>query len=338
MPYKINNKIVNKKLLTYVPHGISSEIFHPVSATDPKLIDFKRKLFQGKDYNFVLFLNSRNINRKRISNTILAYRQFCDGLTKEESSKCLFVIHSEVVLDAGTNNIAVKEALCPDYNILFSPGKLSPEELNLLYNSVDVTVCASSSEGFGLSTAESIMAGTPIIATVTGGLQDQMNFVDDNGDQIKFTGNWGSNSDGKVKTCGRWAYPVYPVTRYVQGSPPTPYIFDEMAKWEDFGVGFMYWYMTPHRTRKQYGKEGRDWMLSSTGLSEKRMGREFINSMDFVFSNWVKPKPFGIFSTKDYIGNTMTRKQVGFEIPSIDKDLVKTKIENIKNDARFIKS
>jgi len=40
----------------------------------------------------------------------------------------------------------------------------------------DVTINVASNEGFGLATAESVMAGTPIIVTVTGGLQDQCGF------------------------------------------------------------------------------------------------------------------------------------------------------------------
>ena len=329
MPFKINNKIENKKLIHYVPHGISDKVFRPINSTDPKLIEFRHRLTQGKDYEFILLYNSRNIQRKRTSNIILAYRQFCDNLTPEEASKCLLILHCELALDAGTNLVAVKEAICPSYNILFSPGKLNPEDLNLLYNCADVTVCASSSEGFGLSTAESVMAGTPIVATVTGGVQDQMGFVDDNGNPLQFTGDWGSNADGKYKKCGNWAYPVFPVARYIQGSIPTPFIFDEMTTWTDFSEGFMYWYMAGNKLRRQYGKEGREWMLNKGGLNANNMGKQFISAMDFVFDNWVKPKSFGICSVKDYIGNTMTRGKLGFEIPKIDKDKI---LEQIKNN------
>jgi glycosyltransferase involved in cell wall biosynthesis len=327
MAFKINNQVVNKKLIHTVPHGISSTTFKPIAHTDPAFIEFRKKLTQGKEYNFILLYNSRNIQRKRTSNIILAYRQFCDSLTPEEASKILLVLHCEIALDAGTNLVAVKESLCPNYNILFSPGKLSPTDLNLLYNCADVVVCASSSEGFGLSTAESVMAGTPIIATVTGGLQDQMGFVDDTGNPLKFTGDWGSNSDGKYKKCGNWAYPIWPATRMVQGSIPTPYIFDEIAKFEDFAEGFMYWYMTPHKTRKQYGKEGREWALGAGGINAKNMGEQFVNCMEFVFNNWVKPKAFGVYSVKDHVGNTMTRGKLGFEIPKIDRNKIQTRID-----------
>ena len=42
------------------------------------------------------------------------------------------------------------------------------------YNIADVTINISDAEGFGLATLESLSCGTPIIATMTGGLQEQV--------------------------------------------------------------------------------------------------------------------------------------------------------------------
>jgi glycosyltransferase involved in cell wall biosynthesis len=56
----------------------------------------------------------------------------------------------------------------------------------------DATILTSSNEGFGLSIAESIMCGTPVIVNVTGGLQDQIGQVDDNGKPIEFDLNFGT--------------------------------------------------------------------------------------------------------------------------------------------------
>ena len=50
--------------------------------------------------------------------------------------------------------------------------------MSLLYNCADVTILLSSAEGWGLSLTESLLTGTPIIANVTGGMQDQMRFKD----------------------------------------------------------------------------------------------------------------------------------------------------------------
>jgi glycosyltransferase involved in cell wall biosynthesis len=53
--------------------------------------------------------------------------------------------------------------------------------MNYLYNLADITVLPSNAEGWGLALTESMMAGTMIMATVTGGMQDQMRFEDENG-------------------------------------------------------------------------------------------------------------------------------------------------------------
>ena len=327
MPYRINGKEENRVLLQYVPHGIDSDIFKPLPKDDKNLIEFKKRAFSGKDPKFVILYNSRNVQRKRTSNIVLAYRQFCDNLPKEESQKCILVLHSEIMQDAGTNLMAIKEALCPDYNIVFSPGKLSAPDMCLLYNSADITVNASSNEGFGLSVAESLMCGTPVSVTVTGGLQDQIGQVDNDGKPVEFSADFGSNNVGRYKKCGPWAYPLWPVTRMVQGSIPTPYIFDDLTKWEDIGESFMYWYLMGDKKRIACGQKGYDWVNGEGGLNSKHMGQQFIDGMEYVFKNWTKPKSFGIYSAKDYIGNKMTDGHMGFEIPKIDKEALAKKIE-----------
>lgn len=327
----INDGPMNgRTLLHYVPHGIDRECFHIKKKNDKDFLEFKKKIFGNKEFDFVVLYNSRNVQRKRTSNIILAYRQFCDNLPKEVAEKCALILHTEIMQDAGTNLLAVKEALCPNYNIIFSPGKLSPQDMCFLYNVADCTINLSSNEGFGLSIAESIMCGTPVIATVTGGLQDQIGQTDDEGKPVEFGADFGSNNVGKYKNHGPWAYPVWPVTRLIQGSIPTPYIFDDLAKWEDAAEGMMYWYLMGDEKRTKCGEEGRRWALNEGGLNSRNMGQQFINGMEYVFENWQKPKRFGLYSVKDYVGNTMPNGHMGFEIPKIDKEVLVKKIQSLK--------
>ncbi len=65
--------------------------------------------------------------------------------------------------------------------IKFSTQKLSSIQLNYLYNIADAQILLTSNEGWGLTITEAILAGTPIIANVTGGMQDQMRFEDKDG-------------------------------------------------------------------------------------------------------------------------------------------------------------
>jgi len=329
MAYEINGVVEERTLLQYVPHGIDSDTFCPLPTKDERLTELKNRMFGGKDYKFVILYNSRNVQRKRTSNIVLAYRQFCSNLTEDEANECVLILHTEIMQDAGTDLIAVKEALCPDNNIVFSPGKLSPPDMNLLYNTADVVVNISSNEGFGLSIAESIMCGTPIVVAVTGGLQDQIGQVDDEGKPVEFSANFGSNNVGKYKKHGPWAYPVWPVTRLIQGSIPTPYIFDDLTKWEDTAEGFMYWYLAGNKKREKCGQVGRDWALNEGGINSKNMGQQFINGMEYVFDNWKKPRRFGVYTINDYVGNKMKDNHMGFELPKIDKDALLKKLDSL---------
>lgn len=329
MAFEINGEIVHKTLIHLVPHGINSVTFKPISKDDSLLRKKKKDLLKSKDYNFVLFYNSRNVQRKRTSNILLAFRAFCDNLPKEDAEKCCLVLHTEPRQDAGTDLISVKEAFCPDYDVMFSTAKLTPDDMNIMYNIADVTINLSSNEGFGLSTAESLMAGTPIIVTVTGGLQDQIGQTKDDGSPIEFNSTFGSNNVGKYKKHGVWAYPIYPTARIVQGSIPTPYIFDDLTTWEDAAGGMMYWYLMETEKRRNCGLKGREWALGAGGINAENMSDQFIKCMDYTLEHFKPVKTFGVFTDRDYVGNLMVNG-LGFEIPVIDKNKLKEEIENVK--------
>lgn len=323
----VNDPYVSgKQILHYVPHGIDSKLFFPIPPEDFLLRKRKKDLFSNREHDYVVFYNSRNVQRKRTSNVMLAYRTFCDNLTKEQAKKCILILHTEVKCDAGTDLLAVKEALCPDYNVAFSTNKLSPVDMNVLYNIADVTINLSSNEGFGLSTAESLMAGTPIIVNVTGGLQDQIGQTKDDGSPIVFDKDFGSNHKGKYKKHGVWAYPVWPATSYIQGSIPTPYIFDDMAKWEDAANGLMYWYLMGDKKRTDCGLKGREWAIGEGGINAENMCNQFVTCMDYTLKNWKPVKQFGLYSEKNYIGNQMLNG-MGFEVPVIDKEKLQKEAE-----------
>jgi hypothetical protein len=322
--------IKGKHLLHYLPHGINGAVFKPLPETDPSLIKFRKNLFKDKEYDFMFFYNSRNINRKRTANIMLAFRTFCDNLPKEKSEKCILVLHTEKVLDAGTDLDACGEAFLKGHNYIVLENRYSPEEMNLLYNMADVTVNVSSNEGFGLSVAESIMSGTPVIVNVTGGLQDQIGQLDDDGKPVEFNRDFGSNNIRRYSRHGVWAKPIWPATRVVQGSPPTPYIFDDLCKWEDVAEAMMYWYVAGKQKCSECGLVGREWALGEGGLNSKNLAEQFIKAMDFTLNNFVKRTRFSLHKDTEYVGHQMRGNSMGFSIPSIDMEKVKTEVESIK--------
>jgi glycosyltransferase involved in cell wall biosynthesis len=281
-----------KKLIEYVPHGLNEEIFKPINKTDKELIEFKKQLFKGKEFDFVMFFNSRNIRRKQIPDTMLAYRLFIDSLTDEQARKCAFVLHTQVVDDNGTDLEAVREMLFGSdskYNIIFSNQVLDPKGMNMLYNCSDVQILLTNNEGWGLSLTEAILAGNPIIANVTGGMQDQMRFSK-KGKWIDFSADFPSNHNGTIKEHGEWAFPVYPTNRSIQGSPLTPYIWDDRCNAEDAAEQIKAVYNLSKEERQARGLKGREWALSDeAGFTGEKMGQKVIKTLDKLFKTW-KPR------------------------------------------------
>lgn len=291
--------------IDYIPHGIDSKKFYPIEEgmspnfpeENKRMQEIKSQIFRGENPDFIILYNNRNIRRKQASNTILAFRLFLNKLPKEKADKCVLLLHTQPIDDNGTDLISVASTLAPDAKILFSSGKVDFKDLNIIYNISDVTINMANAEGFGLSTAESIMTGTPVIATVTGGLQDQMRFLDENDVPISFNKDWGSNSDGKYKTkYGEWVFPLFPKARSLTGSPLTPYIFDDYSDWQEASEVLMEIYNMPREERKKRGKVGREWMLTKeSGMEMVEMSSRFIKGIDTTLQNWTHRKKYEMF-------------------------------------------
>jgi glycosyltransferase involved in cell wall biosynthesis len=217
---------------------------------------------------------------------------FCDKLTKEEAAKCVLVLHTQPVDENGTNLLEVIEVICPDYNITFTDKSYDVHGMNTLYNASDVLVNISSNEGWGLSATEAIMSGKCVIVNMTGGLQDQVGLMKDDGTLVTKEDykdkEWHSNHDGRYTRHGCWAYPIVPSNRSIQGSIPTPYIFDDRVKIEDVANAMKVWYTIPAEERMQFGKEGRQYLIDNR-MNAKGMCENVINDITTCLENF-EPK------------------------------------------------
>lgn len=302
------NKIVlgdkaKDKIIKYVPHGLNNKNFRLLEEETDELKEFRKYITRGKEYDFTLLFNSRNIRRKSIPDTILAWKLFTDGLTKEQADKCLFVLHTEPVSDHGTDLPAVIEYFFPEgnENIVISNEKLPTEKMNLLYNCADGVVLVSSAEGWGLSLTEALLTGTPIIANATGGMQDQMRFEDENDEWYTPSPEVPSNHRKTYTKCGKWALPVYPTNLSVVGSPQTPYIYDDRCSFEDVAKRISELYSMSKEERQERGKAGMEWALSDeAGFTSEKMSERIIEGIDELFKVW-KPRPsYYIHKDTDY--------------------------------------
>lgn len=311
------NKLVLKghegnRIFKYVPHGLNHEIYKPIPKDDPQFLEWKQGTFKGKEYDFILFFNSRNIRRKQIPDTMMAYRAFLDSLPKEKADKCLLLLHTELVTEAGTHLGKVKEYLFDnDYPnaVQFSIEKQSTEVLNFMYNVADCQILITSNEGWGLTLTEAILSGTPIIANTTGGMQDQMRFVDENGEWFTPSADIPSNHRGTYKEHGEWAFPVYPTSRSIQGSPPTPYIYDDRCAWEDVADRIKEVYNLSPVEREKRGLAGREWAISDeAGFTGEKQGKRVIEALDELFDTWVPREKYELINANEYKGKTINHK------------------------------
>jgi glycosyltransferase involved in cell wall biosynthesis len=155
----------------------------------------------------------------------------------------------------------------------------------------NVTVNIASNEGFGISWCESLQAGTPIVNNVTGGLQDGCRFEDEDGKWIEFTTDFPSNHNGTYKKHGIWAKPVFPACQSIQGSPVTPYIFDDRVDFREVAAAIKYWYDMPKEERDECGMAGHDWVCGDeSNMSARGMSRRMSECIKDCFKNWTPRK------------------------------------------------
>ena len=284
---------------SYVPHGINSETYKPVEVPE----EFRKKVTEGKDYKFILFWMNRNIKRKQPSDVIWAFEKFRQKLPKKDQDKVCLIMHTAPKDQNGTDLFAVADRIAPGADIKFSTERVNQEQLNYIYNIVDCTINIAGNEGFGLTTAESIMAGTPAIINVTGGLQDQCGFKWNvapsnmneqweylTADDYKDIGSLHNYREWEDKlTHGEWVKPVWPRVQTMVGSLPTPYIIDDKVDVEEVADAIKYWYDKHPEDRREAGLKGREEFIGEMGLSNTNMCKTMTDGIETTLKNW-KPK------------------------------------------------
>jgi glycosyltransferase involved in cell wall biosynthesis len=282
--------------VTYIPHGINEDDYFPIDKDHKdynNFINFKQQVLRNQEKDFVLFYNARNIRRKLVSDIIYAYRTFCDSISKEDADKCTLVMHTTPVDDNGTNLPDLVTNLCP-YDVVFSTSRFERDAMNYLYNTADCAILISSNEGFGLMGTESLICGIPLIVNVTGGMQDYCGFKKEDGSHLThedYTTRWGSNHDGRYKDHGEWVFPVWPSSRSIQGSIPTPYISDDRPDFQDVAIQIKKAWSERGEKLKARGAAGREYVLNQEfGFTATEMCKRFTHDIDQVWDNF-KPRP-----------------------------------------------
>ena len=162
----------------YIPHIVDENIFKKYSKEEAEEIIreglVKKENFIDNDgkKKFIFFWNNRNARRKQSGSLIFWFKEFLDRVGHDKAS---LIMHTDVKDVHGQDLEAIiKELGLINSEVMFSTSKYPPTILAKLYNMADCTINIADAEGFGLATFESLACEVPIIATMTGGLQEQV--------------------------------------------------------------------------------------------------------------------------------------------------------------------
>ena len=221
-----------------VQHTVDTEIFKKREFTEYE--EFLENI-KGKG-KMVFFWNNRNARRKQSGTLIFWFKEFLD---KVGHDKACLVMHTEPHDPNGQNLPHIIDTLGLDKGqVVLSVAKVQPEQLSCLYSMADCTINIADAEGFGLGTLESLACETPIIITMTGGLQEQV-------------------TDGKDNWFG---IGIQPSSKAVIGSQDVPYIYEDRISKEDFLEAIEDFYNMPKDERIEMGKKGREHVIANYGI------------------------------------------------------------------------
>jgi len=220
----------------FVPHAFPKGIYHELSQEEIK--NWKPQVLgpDRKDH-FVVFWVNRNAKRKRPNDVLWAWKMFLDNLEQTHGHKnATLLLHTDPKDTEGPNLLACAEYLNIVPNVVFSTDRIEFEQMNILHNIADVVTNISYAEGFGLSTLEAMMTGTPIVAVKTGGQTRQV--VD--------------HRDG---TENGVALPVE--LRTLVGSQNVPYIYEDYTSVETIAGAWMKMYEAGPDGRRELGQKAK---------------------------------------------------------------------------------
>ena len=113
--------------------------------------------------------------------------------------------------------------------------------------------------------------------------------------KIKTLHDWRKWENNEDLTHGEWVKPVWPRTRALQGSIPTPYIFDDRADWIDVADKIEEWYNTTPEDRTKAGDKGKEYAyLDEVCFTAENMCGRFMKDMDKAFEMWKPRKRYEI--------------------------------------------
>ncbi len=235
LTHDIVSKVAPNVPNTYIPHAVNGDFFVPVDKDQARA----QVLPEDDRDKFIVFWNNRNARRKQSGTLIYWWKDWLDK--RDLHGKAQLIMHTEPKDPHGQDlEYIVHHLGLNKKQVLFSTQKVPTDQMHMFYNIADVTVNISDAEGFGLATLESLSCGTPIIATMTGGLQEQV------------VGSLGMNGIG-----------LYPSAKSIIGSQQVPYIYEDRISKKAFLAALNQMYDGGKEFRTELGLNGRNHVLSN---------------------------------------------------------------------------
>ena len=261
----------------YIPHTVDTDIFKIYS--DEELKEFRSKSFDDTPFKdkFVLLFNSRNARRKQSGSLIFWFKEFLD---KVGHDKAVLMMHTEIKDQVGQDLEAIINFLgLTNGEVMFSTQKYPSDILAKIYNTVDCTMCVSDAEGFGLSSLESLACGTPVVSTMTGGLQEQV-------------------TDGKEF----FGVGIEPAAKSIIGSQEIPWIYEDRISGESVVEALLQLYNMTKEERVEMGLKGRKHVLNNYGF--ERYAKQWDDLFQSVYNemgSWENRKNYESWTFKEVI-------------------------------------
>jgi len=244
---EITNIVAEKAEVIHLPHAVDTGIFTKLD--EEKIREFKAESLSESTNpdKMIFFWNNRNARRKQSGTLIFWFKEFLDRIGHENA--CL-IMHTDPRDQHGQNLEAIIQELgLNNGQVRISKNKVAPEALAHLYNAADCTINISDAEGFGLATLESLACETPIIVTMTGGLQEQITDGE----------NW-------------FGFGIEPTSRAVIGSQEIPWIYEDRISGPEFIDTLEKFYNLPLEERAEMGAKGRQHVENNYSFEQYQAG------------------------------------------------------------------
>ena len=229
--------------LTYLPHACDSEVFKPLS--DEDTTKFRSEFLQQpeRENSTIFFWNNRNARRKQSGTVLQWFKEWLDEVGHDQAT---LIMHTDPKDQHGQDLVYMMDSLnLTEGQVRLSVQKYPPDVLARMYNIADCTINIADAEGFGLATLESLSCATPIIVTMTGGLQEQVTDGE----------NW-------------FGIGIEPSSKACIGSQQVPFIYEDRISQEDFTAALNKIHNMSKEDRTKLGTAGRQHVLDNYGYEK----------------------------------------------------------------------